>query len=339
MNKKRFSLCLVVMLALLIMPMSVSAAGANFSDINGHWGKDAITYAVEKGLFTGVSDNAFSPDTSMTRGMFVTVLGRMHGVDAASYSGASFSDVKTNVYYAPYIRWAADNNIVNGLTPTTFGPEESVTREQAATILARYMTFAGTAPDTGTVDVDHLADGNYTVSVEALKYQNTSEYSMANQFLTEKARLTVENGVITLKMTWHGTQYITMDMIEGLWYELPDGSFIDVPRAVSADNKTMDITIAVADMKKATIFQVYAPVGMGETRPKFEFTLKLDTLTAAGAGFADSTKVSSWAKDSVEAMQIAGIFKGDEKNQFNPQNNITRAEAATIFARLTGFEG
>ena len=54
----------------------------SFTDMQDHWAKEYVDFVVERGLFNGVSDTEFSPNTSMTRGMFVTAVGRLAGVGA-----------------------------------------------------------------------------------------------------------------------------------------------------------------------------------------------------------------------------------------------------------------
>lgn len=308
-----------------------------FDDTVSHWAKDAIDFVVEKGLFNGTSQITFSPDNSMTRGMFVTVLGRMHGADISKYKTVSFTDVDTSQYYAPYVAWAAENKIVSGIGSNRFAPGNTVTREQAAAMLANYRAFAeidGNNKET----FESLEDGRYTIEAKALM-EAKDEPSMADQFLTEKAVLTVENGKIKAGMTWYGTEYITMDMIKELKYQKADGSFAEVDRVLSADNKSVTLSFDVVYIGEAVIFQVYVPEGMGESRTKFRLLFDPDTLAQMAAGFADDAKISSWAKDGVFAMQLAGLFKGDNNGNFNPRNPITRAEAAMIFARSLGFKG
>ncbi len=52
-----------------------------FTDIEGHWAKQDIEFIVSRGLFKGTSETTFSPDMDMTRGMFITVLGRLADAD------------------------------------------------------------------------------------------------------------------------------------------------------------------------------------------------------------------------------------------------------------------
>ena len=74
----------------------------------------------------------------MTRGMFVTVLGRLAKVDTENYTGTSFSDVPAATYYAPYISWASGEGIVSGTGNGRFSPDTPVTREQIAKMLFTY---------------------------------------------------------------------------------------------------------------------------------------------------------------------------------------------------------
>lgn len=112
-----------------------------FIDISGHWAKSEILEVVEKGLFNGTSEITFAPEDEMTRGMFVTVLGRLSGEAISGTS--SFTDVNPNEYYAPYIAWASANGIVNGESDTIFNPDSPVTCEQAAAIIIRYVEYKG----------------------------------------------------------------------------------------------------------------------------------------------------------------------------------------------------
>ena len=115
----------------------------NFTDINGHWAKEHILFTVSRGLFSGTSKTTFSPNTTLTRGMFVTALGRLAGINPADYKNGKFTDVKTDAYYAPYVNWAASKGIVNGTGATTFAPDNKITREQMAVIMKNYADKMG----------------------------------------------------------------------------------------------------------------------------------------------------------------------------------------------------
>ena len=113
-----------------------------FADVaESDWFYDAVRYANENGLFAGVSDTEFAPDTAMTRGMLVTVLWRAEGEPSAGAS--AFADVPADAYYAKAVAWANANGIVQGYDASAFGPDDFITREQIAAIFQRYAGFKG----------------------------------------------------------------------------------------------------------------------------------------------------------------------------------------------------
>ena len=118
-------------------------AAPAFTDTVNDWSVDDIDFAVSRGLLEGASGTSFNPDGILTRGMFVTALGRLAGVDTAAYHNGSFADVKADDIRAPYINWAADKNILNGITATTFAPEQAISREHMAAALSAYGKAVG----------------------------------------------------------------------------------------------------------------------------------------------------------------------------------------------------
>ncbi|MFQ9635909.1 MAG: S-layer homology domain-containing protein [Eisenbergiella sp.] len=134
-----------------------------FTDSSGHWAKDEITFVAARGLLTGDSpgtgNNLFSPDGAMTRGMFVTALGRLAGINPDSYKTRSFTDVKADAYYAAYVEWAAQKNIVKGTGDKLFSPDAPVTREQMAVMMVNYAGQMGYSIPTPLASVT-FADSN-----------------------------------------------------------------------------------------------------------------------------------------------------------------------------------
>ena len=128
-----------------------------FTDIEGHWGQDAICFVVERGLFNGMSETIFAPEGKMNRAMVVTVLYRMAGSPAVE-GELPFTDVPEDAYYGDALRWAYANGIAEGVTDTLFRPTKDVTREQLVTFLYRYAEFAG-MDVSGSADLSAFADG------------------------------------------------------------------------------------------------------------------------------------------------------------------------------------
>lgn len=144
---KRILFGFVFAISLICFLQGLSAEGIDdFKDIaEDQWYYNSVSCVVDEGLFCGTAANTFSPNTAMSRAMFVTVLGRFDGdgselPPAASVS--SFSDVDENAYYAPYVARAAENDIVKGTGDGRFEPNRALTREEMAVILMRYARYA-----------------------------------------------------------------------------------------------------------------------------------------------------------------------------------------------------
>ena len=118
------------------------------------WYKDAVQYAYDNGLMTGVSATEFAPEATTTRAMIVSILARLENVTSAESAG--FSDVSDGDWYATAVNWAANVGVVNGYEDNTFRPNTAITREQLAAILMNYAAYKGE-------DVSARADlSNYT---------------------------------------------------------------------------------------------------------------------------------------------------------------------------------
>ena len=98
---------------------------------------NAVLWAVEQGITTGLNANTFGPDVTVTRGQVATFLYR--AASAAKPSTFNpFTDVKTTAYNYGAILWAYDNRITTGTSDTTFSPDAYCTRAQIVTFLYRY---------------------------------------------------------------------------------------------------------------------------------------------------------------------------------------------------------
>jgi len=75
--------------------------------------------------------------------MFVTVLGRMSGVDTALYTESRFLDIDMTKYYGPSVSWAYENGITDGMGRDMFSPDTLITREQMCKMMAGYLAYMG----------------------------------------------------------------------------------------------------------------------------------------------------------------------------------------------------
>jgi hypothetical protein len=136
------------------------------------WYFTAIDFVYTKGLFQGTTSSVFSPNASMTRAMFVTVLYRLENRPAAGIGG-QFSDVQNSeVYYYDAVTWASANNIVLGYSEGTFRPNAPVTREQMAAIMYRYSVYLQRDMSFSEYEYDVFPDSGNTseFAVDAMRW-------------------------------------------------------------------------------------------------------------------------------------------------------------------------
>lgn len=144
--RKQLSLALAAILTVSTMILPAGAAGSRFTDVpEGHWAFESVEYAVDKGYFSGTSEDTFSPDTTMTRAMLWTVLARMD-----DYTGTAGPD---DPWYQNGRDWAMANGISDGTNP-----DGNITREQFATMLYNFAKHTGKNTDKSSSVLNQYSD-------------------------------------------------------------------------------------------------------------------------------------------------------------------------------------
>ena len=158
-----------------------------FTDVDTtQWYHEAIDYVIEAGMMNGVAADKFAPNGTTTRAMIVTILYRLEGEPAVAGASA-FTDVESGAWYADPIAWAAAKGVVNGTSPTTFDPNDPITREQMAAILYRYASYKG-------YDVTEKADlSSYTDAGQISAYATDAmAWANAQGLITGVTKTTLE---------------------------------------------------------------------------------------------------------------------------------------------------
>lgn len=141
---------------------SASIREFHFTDVSSQdYFYDAVLWAAEKGVTSGVTDTLFAPNASCTRAQMVTFLWRANGSPVVNYA-MKFTDVPADAYYAEAVRWAVSKGITSGTTETTFSPDATVTRAQTVSFLYRH---AGSPAVSGNSFADVSADAYYANAV------------------------------------------------------------------------------------------------------------------------------------------------------------------------------
>ena len=151
-----------------------------FTDVAANaWYHDAVAYVYDNGMMNGVTENTFAPNATTTRGMIVTMLHRLEGEPGVNYL-LPFGDVAEGLWYTEAVRWAASEGIVNGVSDTSYAPDNAITREQMAAILYRYAQYKG-----------------YDTSVGGMSLAEYTDADQISSYATTAMQWANENGLIT----------------------------------------------------------------------------------------------------------------------------------------------
>ena len=133
-----------------MLALSLPALAAAYSDIpENAWYKDAAAYVSEHGIMTGIAQDRFDPDSTVTRAQLAQILYAMENKPEAK--AGSFSDVPDGAWFADAVNWASAGRLVAGYGDGRFGPSDPVTREQLIAVLYQH---AGSKEKTGTASGD-----------------------------------------------------------------------------------------------------------------------------------------------------------------------------------------
>lgn len=290
MGKKLVSMLVCVPLVLSLVTGAYATDPMMMTDINGHWAQEAINYCLTAELYQGISNTEFAPEMSMTRGMFVTVLGRMAGIDVTQYQDwyleYLYTDIETEFYYTPYINWATRYGIVNGIGDGTFSPNAPVTREQMAAMIVRFASIYNYE----LVSTDELVADYFTDADDIAPYA---------QDAVETLRMTgilngYENGDGTYR--YGPRELATRAQCAALFYRLNqamkpyEGRVVVEPDGLEFISSTMELKVGESGYVAAT---VYPEDATNQTLTWFSTdrsVVRVDNngqLTAVGEGTAE----------------------------------------------------
>jgi len=136
-----------------------SAGSASFPDVAGHKNQTAIDTLVGMSIINGMGNGTFAPNKTMTRAQFCTIVVKALGLEPKA--NASFTDVKATDWYAGYVGTASSEGIVNGVGNNKFNPNGTISRQEAATMVARAAKTLGlnTAVDDAAELLSLYTDG------------------------------------------------------------------------------------------------------------------------------------------------------------------------------------
>lgn len=138
---------LLLCLTLLFTGLPLQAHAAWFSDVPANaWYSQAVSSLADRGIIAGTGGTTFSPNATLTRGAFVTMLAKsaLSASDLQQYNfKGSFKDVSTSHWSNRYVNWAVETNVVDGYENGTFQPDKAVTRQEMAVMVRNFAQSTG----------------------------------------------------------------------------------------------------------------------------------------------------------------------------------------------------
>ena len=134
-----------------VQKVAIAFPGKTFLDISAHKNQPAIEALIARGIINGMGNDSYAPDETMTRAQFAPIVVKALGLTPKASS--VFADVTADKWYAPYIGTAYAYSIVNGRSTTTFDPEGTITRQEAAAMVARAAKLCGMDTELETYEI------------------------------------------------------------------------------------------------------------------------------------------------------------------------------------------
>lgn len=204
--KKLISLMVAMVMCLSLVPSAFAAEGASvdkFTDVPADaWYRDELAYALHNGYISGTSETTFAPDALVTRGQFVTILGRMVDADVSQFKITQFEDVDITSWYGPYVEWARSTGIVNGVSSKQFAPTNNITVEQMSVMVSNCISKRSLSPKAAPVVYSDVSSvSTWAVSgVEAMAKYNLLPVDAASNINPNKQATRAECTVSLVRL-------------------------------------------------------------------------------------------------------------------------------------------
>jgi PKD repeat protein len=127
-----------------------------FKDVDDNlaWAKDAIEILAGQGVIKGTGQGLFEPQRSISRAEFVQLLVTALQLKTDEYKNGLFSDVDASNCFAASVACAYSNKFVSGYPDGTFKPDNSISRNEVASIFHHIEGIAGSINDSNMVFKD-----------------------------------------------------------------------------------------------------------------------------------------------------------------------------------------
>ena len=179
-----------------------------FTDVSNHWAKDAVNDMGSRMVVTGMGNGTYEPDRSITRAEFAAIAVRALGLKKGSTESA-FVDVAISDWFNGYIVKATEYGLITGYDSKSYGPNDTITREQAMTLIARAMKLTGLSVS--------LTDSEVSTLFASYKDSSAvSDYAKASVATCIKAGLVTGTSTTTISPKAYVTRAEVAVMVQRL---------------------------------------------------------------------------------------------------------------------------
>jgi len=167
MFRPRWQGCLLLFVFIFTMALGSFpfAEGAAYKDISKHWARNDIEFVSGQGIIAGYSDNTFRPDNNVTRAEYIAMINRTFRLTATLPN--TFSDVKSSDWFAADIGKARAAGYISGYSDGTIRPQKSITRQEAAFMIAKVLGLSGASLDSVSKYKDKKSIGSWSMNAVA----------------------------------------------------------------------------------------------------------------------------------------------------------------------------
>lgn len=312
-------LSLVMTFAMIAAPLylpaaaeqSTASAAVNLTDIASHWAKSYIQKAVDKGIVSGYDDNTFRPDKNVTRAEFVKMINGTLGNTGTILP--AFDDVSSDMWFYTDVAKGVAACYISGYGDGSFGPDNTITRQEAAVLLSRIVPAAGVR---ASLD-------SYIDSGEIAPWARTAMEKMVG-----KRYMTGDGNLMT------PTACLTRGMAAKLVIELSEGeSIITNNQTINRDAVTIENVIYANQLSVGT------QVGSGTAVVKNSTILgNLNVIGGGGEGekgvYIQNARIAKMTVNRTD--ETVQIFTEGESTVVN---SYIKESASLIESNTSGING
>ncbi|MEK3721317.1 S-layer homology domain-containing protein [Paenibacillus sp. FSL H8-0034] len=320
-------------LALMMLANGSTALAASFSDTSNHWANSSIEQMAASKRINGYPDGTFKPDRQVSRAEFVNMANQTFGLSGTA-ANTNFNDVKSADWFYPQVSAAQSAGYIQGYPDGTFKPNQSISREEAAAVLARLLKLDTSTPSTLTVKDAEVIDSWAKGSVSALLtkqifngYEDGSfkpfapisraEAATAFQRSWELNQLSVtaptdgklnistvngENGLITVLFNQAWTTEPTLADFKVTQSVNGETETIVTPTSLSVDASAKTVKLVVPTVSQGSVVFSVSYQGLAAAAPAF-------TIAAGGGGSGSGSSQSS-SNNVLWISNTSAIFDG-----------------------------